>query len=191
MKIAATLAGNWLTCRYDVDEPLCSGGAVYFGSPEQAEGSPLPAALFKLTGVKAVKVSEKAVALTRDDDEDWVSMSRKVAEALGAHKASGQSALAKNLRSNVPSPEEIREIAQKLIDEKINPALDSHGGSIELVDVQGASVHLKMKGGCQGCSGARATLRHGVERSLREEIPQLDDVVDVTDHSAGSAPHQH
>ncbi|HAH06794.1 MAG TPA: hypothetical protein DCM05_09765 [Elusimicrobia bacterium] len=189
MKIAATLTGSWLTCRYDLDETLHEGGAVYFGSAEQAEGSPLPAALFKLPGVSAVKVSGSSVSITRNDDEDWVGVSRQVAEVLRAHRASGQAALAKDVRPNVPTSEEILEKARKVIDEKIAPALASHGGGIELVGVEGASIRVKLMGGCQGCSGARATLRNGVERALRDEIPQLDDVIDVTDHSGGSCQH--
>lgn len=189
MKIAATLTGSWLSCRYDLDEALHAGGAVYFASPEQAEGSPLPAALFELPGVTAVKVSGSSVWVTRNDDEDWASMSRKVAEVLRAHKASGQPALAKDVRPNVPTPEEILEKARKVIEEKVTPALASHGGGIELVGVEGASVRVKLMGGCQGCAGARATLRNGVERALRDEIPQLDEVLDVTDHSGGSCQH--
>ena len=190
MKLSAMLTGNWLSCRFTLEEPLFEGGAVYFASSAAAEGSPLAKELFKLPGVSAVKLAAGSVTVTRDDDQDWPSMARKVAGALRAHRASGKPALEQGIRPNVPSPEEIRERVEKVLSEKINPALGDHGGSVELVDVKEASVYLRMTGGCQGCAGARATLRHGVERALRDDVPQLDDVVDVTDHCAGASPYQ-
>ncbi|MBI5242152.1 MAG: NifU family protein [Elusimicrobia bacterium] len=190
MKLSAMLSGNWLSCRFTLEEPLHEGGGVYFGSADQAEGSPLAEALFRLPGVVAVKIAGNSATVTRDHDEDWPAMARKVAKALAEHRACGRAALAKGISSNIPPAEDIRRRAAKVIEEKINPALGSHGGSVELVDVREASVFVRMAGGCQGCAGARATLRNGVERALREEIPQLDDVADVTDHASGSAPYQ-
>jgi len=190
MKLSAMLTGNWLSCRFTLDEPLFEGGAVYFASSAEAKGSPLALKLFKLPGVSAVKLAAGSLTLTRCDDEDWPAMARKVAGVLRAHRDSGKPAVSEGVRPNVPPPEEIRRRAEKVLSEKINPALGDHGGSVELVDVKEASVYLRMMGGCQGCAGARATLRHGVERALRDEIPQLDDIVDVTDHSAGSSPYQ-
>jgi len=189
-KLSAMLSGNWLSCRFTFEEPLFEGGAVYFASAAEAEGSALAAELFLLPGVSAVKLAAGSVTVTRDDDEDWPSMARRVAAVLRAHRDSGKPALAPGTRPNVPPAEEIRSRVEKILREQINPALEGHGGSVELADVREANVYLRMLGGCQGCAGARATLRHGVERALRAEVPQIDDVVDVTDHGAGASPYQ-
>jgi len=71
---------------------------------------------------------------------------------------------------------------EALIEEKIRPALMSHGGGVELVDVENNVVFLKLTGGCQGCPGARMTLKNGVERVIREKYPEITEVVDVTNH---------
>ncbi|MFP4624686.1 MAG: NifU family protein, partial [Gemmatimonadota bacterium] len=84
---------------------------------------------------------------------------------------------------------ELAERVQKVLEEKVNPGVASHGGHIALVDVDGNDIYLELGGGCQGCGMARVTLKQGVERMLREAIPELGEVHDVTDHASGSNPY--
>lgn len=84
------------------------------------------------------------------------------------------------------SPEEK---VQQLIDGRINPAIAAHGGFVRLVGVDLPAVHLEMGGGCQGCGLAAMTLRQGIEREILSAIPEIDEVVDVTDHSMGVDPY--
>jgi Fe-S cluster biogenesis protein NfuA len=70
----------------------------------------------------------------------------------------------------------------------VNPAVASHGGEIGLVEVKDRKVYLRMSGGCQGCGSAKLTLSLGVQNSIREAIPAVLAVIDVTDHQAGTAP---
>lgn len=76
-----------------------------------------------------------------------------------------------------------------VLEENINPAIAMHGGMAELVSVDGTVAFLRLAGGCQGCGMAQVTLRQGIERILRESIPELTEVVDVTDHASGSDPY--
>jgi Fe/S biogenesis protein NfuA len=85
--------------------------------------------------------------------------------------------------------EEIREKVQSLIDNSINPAISMHGGFVELLEVKDKVVYLAMGGGCQGCGMADVTLRHGIEALLRDEIPDIAEVVDATDHESGVNPY--
>ena len=78
---------------------------------------------------------------------------------------------------------------QELLEQQVNPAIASHGGAITLADVQGTEVYLEMSGGCQGCAMSRMTLRQGVERMLRDAVPEITAVHDVTDHTSGSDPY--
>lgn len=84
---------------------------------------------------------------------------------------------------------ELADRVQKLLDEQVNPAVASHGGFIRLVDVKGTEVYMEMGGGCQGCAMSRMTLRQGVERMIRQSIPEVTEVHDVTDHDAGENPY--
>jgi Fe-S cluster biogenesis protein NfuA len=76
-----------------------------------------------------------------------------------------------------------------IIEDQINPAVASHGGYIDLLDVQGSRVFIHMGGGCQGCSMSAATLKHGVETTLRTEIPEITEILDTTDHASGENPY--
>jgi Fe-S cluster biogenesis protein NfuA len=59
---------------------------------------------------------------------------------------------------------------------KIRPALEADGGGIELVDVVDGVVRVRLKGACQGCPGAQMTLKMGVEKVLKEEVPEVKSV---------------
>lgn len=83
----------------------------------------------------------------------------------------------------------LAERVRHVLDTTVNPAVASHGGNIALVDVDGPDIYLELGGGCQGCGMARVTLKQGVERMLRESIPELGQIIDVTDHAAGANPY--
>jgi Fe/S biogenesis protein NfuA len=84
---------------------------------------------------------------------------------------------------------ELAERVRHVLDERVNPAVASHGGNISLVDVDGSDIYLQLGGGCQGCGMARVTLKQGVEKMLREAIPDLGQIHDITDHAAGTDPY--
>src|SRR5262249_6257151 len=92
------------------------------------------------------------------------------------------------LRSDAMS-DDLRARVQDLIDTMINPAVAGHGGFVELVDVQDNRVSLQMGGGCQGCGAADITLKSGIERLIKEEIPEVAEVLDTTDHASGTNPY--
>lgn len=77
---------------------------------------------------------------------------------------------------------------QQLLDRHINPSLAAHGGYAELVKMEDTVAHILMGGGCQGCAMSAATLRQGIEVMIAEAIPEITEIVDVTDHDAGENP---
>ncbi|MGE0157877.1 MAG: NifU family protein [Gemmatimonadales bacterium] len=83
----------------------------------------------------------------------------------------------------------IADRVRDILETQVNPAIASHGGMISLVDVDETDVYVEMSGGCQGCALSRMTLKQGVERMLREAVPELTAVHDVTDHASGDNPY--
>jgi Fe/S biogenesis protein NfuA len=83
----------------------------------------------------------------------------------------------------------LAERVQQVLDELVNPQIAAHGGAVELMDVADSTIYVRMTGGCQGCSASAATLRMGVERMVKDEIPDVTEVVDITDHNAGENPY--
>jgi len=83
----------------------------------------------------------------------------------------------------------VAERVRALLDTRINPAIASHGGVAELVAVEGDTVYLRLGGGCQGCGLAQVTLSQGIEVAIKDAIPEIVHVVDVTDHASGENPY--
>ena len=82
----------------------------------------------------------------------------------------------------------IRKI-EKLFDEQIRPSLASHGGNVEIVDVDNNKLFVRLQGGCQGCSSSNATLKDGIQKIKKKNFPEITEVVDLTDHAQGENPY--
>lgn len=82
----------------------------------------------------------------------------------------------------------VEERVRQVLEARINPAIAAHGGRAELDRVEGDTAYLRLAGGCQGCAMSRMTLTQGIEVALREAVPEIARVVDVTDHAAGDNP---
>jgi Fe/S biogenesis protein NfuA len=78
---------------------------------------------------------------------------------------------------------------QAVLEELVNPRIAAHGGAVELMDVAEDVIYVRMTGGCQGCSASAATLRMGVERMVKDEVPEVREVIDLTDHASGANPY--
>lgn len=63
--------------------------------------------------------------------------------------------------------------------QKVRPSLQRDGGDVELVEVADGTVKVKLTGACGGCPMATMTLKMGIERMLKSEIPEVKEVVAV------------
>jgi Fe/S biogenesis protein NfuA len=77
----------------------------------------------------------------------------------------------------------------QVLEERVNPNVAAHGGSVALLDVRDNKVYVRFGGGCQGCGMADVTLKQGIEAMIKEEIPEITAVLDTTDHAAGTNPY--
>ena len=77
---------------------------------------------------------------------------------------------------------------RRLLDTEINPAVAAHGGRVGLVGIEGGIVYLSFGGGCHGCGLVDVTLKQGIETRIKELVPEIERVVDTTDHAAGENP---
>jgi Fe/S biogenesis protein NfuA len=91
-----------------------------------------------------------------------------------------------------PPPDLSGDVAQRLLqvlNEQINPAIAAHGGRADLVAVEDDTAYLRLSGGCAGCGLAAVTLSQGIEVAIRESVPEIVNIVDVTDHASGTNPY--
>jgi len=136
--------------------------------------------VFEADGLR-VAVDADSVALLEGTRVDWI-------ETI---EGSGFSFENPNLKpvGSEPLTGPLADRVTKVIDERINPGIAMHGGHVTLVEVRDDVAYLEMSGGCQGCGMAAMTLKQGIERMLREEVPEIRGVVDVTDPSKGVNPY--
>jgi NFU1 iron-sulfur cluster scaffold homolog, mitochondrial len=171
-------------CTFTVDRPVFSGAAA-FKSLEEAKGTGVAEKIFRIPGIARVEVDGYAVTVTQSGHEDWRQIGKRVGTAIRNFL---------NPPPEVPEGdrlpmEAVREKVQQVLDESINPGVASHGGFVELIDVVDNNVYLRMGGGCQGCGAADMTLKQGVERAIRDVVPQIEQVLDTTDHASGQNPY--
>lgn len=111
---------------------------------------------------------------------------------FATEKGSGQLTIrAPRLKGEAPGADAgLVERVRWVLDSEINPRIAAHGGRVQLEEI-GADgvVVLRFGGGCHGCSQIDVTLKHGVEKTLREHVPEITAVVDATDHTTGSRPY--
>lgn len=175
-------------CRFIVDRPLYNG---FFNctSAEMAQGSPLLEALFAISGVREVLVANDMVTIAKTGNDEWPVIGRKVGAVIREKIAAGGELISSDASKKPATNKELWAKAKKVLDEEINPGIGMHGGAVDIIDVQGSTLFLSMSGGCQGCASASYTLRHGVEQVLKSRVPEVTEIIDVTDHEAGDNPY--
>ena len=176
---------------------LLPGKVLLCTSKEEAKGSPLLEKLMAISEIESVVVSENVLTLRKQGDTPWRELGKKIGtairEALGSKTPLFSEAQEKRLlrsfgEERYTDPELGRKV-KELIENRINVAVASHGGRIQLVDVKEGVVYIRMEGGCQGCGMANVTLTQGVEALLKQELADVKKVVDLTDHGAGTNPY--
>jgi Fe-S cluster biogenesis protein NfuA len=185
IRISATVdQANANVCRFDVDRPVNSGSAS-FDSAEAAAQNGLAERLFKVPGITRVELSDNRVTLTKNSPDAWNIIGKRIGGTIRTFFQPPPEIPADQLL-----PQDVlRQRVERLLSEQINPGVASHGGFVELIDVENNNVYLRLGGGCQGCGAADVTLKMGIERLIREEVPQVYQVLDVTDHASGQNPY--
>ena len=180
-------------CKFTVDRPVFrAGGSLQFQNREEARRSPLAELIFGIEGVTGVLLSGDMVTVGKRSPDDWVVVGQKIGKAIRAHLQSEAGAISSALSEisrDATLEEQIRTKVQRVLDTQINPGVAGHGGQVDLLDVQGNAIYIKMGGGCQGCGMASVTLKQGIEKSIRQYVPEVTDIFDTTDHASGRNPY--
>ena len=170
------------------ETPLLGPGRHRFATPEEAEAHPVAAAVMSVPGVQEVILEGNAVIVLRRGDLPWEALEDRISYAIGTALGLDREGVADAPGEALPD-DAIFDLVARIFERDINPAVAGHGGKVELIDVQDATVIVRMMGGCQGCGMANVTLRQGIEAQLRRVIPGLRGLRDVTDHASGTNPY--
>jgi Fe-S cluster biogenesis protein NfuA len=185
---AQASAGDPNAMAFILDAPVHPGRS---GRLEPTDPAPLARALFALEGVLRAEVRDATIWIGKAADADWAMLKPAIAAAIRDVLYETPYPLGEDDTTGAPDADPdaaLMKEVEALLDRQVNPAVAAHGGHIAADRVEGRTVYLRMSGGCQGCAASSATLRQGVERMLRAALPQIGEIVDVTDHAAGSNP---
>jgi len=178
-------------CKFTVSRTVHPGGPFFFDTRERAGGSPLPERLFALDGVAHVLVADNVVTVGKQAGTSWNGLRAEIGAAIRAQLLTGIPAILEAPRAPSVwgrSDAEVRAVIQELLDGEVNRSIANHGGQISIVDVDDGVLSVAMSGGCQGCASSSVTLRQGFEVMVRRVAPEIVDIVDTTDHAAGTKP---
>lgn len=178
------------------------GDKRHYPDAESTGESPLAQALFEIVGVITVEFEPRGVKVFMHEDADWDSIIEKTPVVVKQHIEMGLKAVEgvdpyarkkyafgfRKIENARPKDEQMK-IVQELLDNEINPAVAAHGGFFSLVDIEDSKVIVSLGGGCQGCGMVDVTLRQGVEQRMREVLPEMVALIDVTDHASGHNPY--
>jgi Fe-S cluster biogenesis protein NfuA len=176
-------------CRFTVNRTVHIGTAI-FNSRAEAQQSLLVQKLFEIEGIARVQLIGHLLVVTKSGERDWQEIVKHVEAVLHAYFISGFALSREQVEDRMMlMGRGVKEKIQYLLDHKINPGVAAHAGFVELIDVKDNNVYVRLGGGCQGCGAADFTLRQGIEAIIRNEVPEIRQVLDITDHAAGMNPY--
>ena len=175
------------TCKFIVDRVVHPGGPFSFDRRGPTDASPLIARLFTFDDVAHVVVAGSAVSVTKVPSASWENLRRPIGAEIRSQLQTGRPAIVEPPRTG-RNDAQIRAAIERLLEREVNPSISAHGGRITVVDLTDGVLSIAMGGGCQGCASSTATLRDGFETMARRVAPEIDRIVDTTNHAAGAAP---
>jgi Fe-S cluster biogenesis protein NfuA len=185
ISITLEFTPNPNTLKFMVNRNLVERGAANFTEVERAEHCPLALKLFQVSGVQAVMVGSNFVTITKSSEGDWDLLAEKVPSTLENHLKSGEAHFdAEWVWETAPSTgsggnSEIEQKVREVLDRDIRPAVAMDGGDITFGKFEDGIVYLHLQGSCSSCPSSVATLKMGVEARLRDQIPEVKEVVQI------------
>ncbi|HEY3025418.1 MAG TPA: NifU family protein [Pyrinomonadaceae bacterium] len=176
-------------CRFTSTRTLYVGTKTV-NSEEEAEGLPLAERLMRLPGIESIQLIGHLLLVTKNEDREWTDLSNEIESVLTSYLVSGDALSPDDVHEQMMLiGRNTKEKVQYLIDAQINPGVAEHGGSVQVVDVRDGDVYLRLHGGCQGCAAADFTLKQGIETIVKRAVPEIQQIIDLTNHGAGLNPY--
>ena len=175
------------TCKFIVDRVVHPGGPFVFDRRRATDDFTLPCRLLALQEVSAVVIADTTVSVTKERSASWEGLRAQIGAEIRAHLETGRPAIAEPSHSG-RDDQQVRFAIEQLLDREVNPSIAAHGGKISIVELTNGVLSIAMSGGCQGCASSTATLRDGFETMARSVAPELTQIVDTTNHAAGTDP---
>ncbi len=161
---------------YLCDRVLAKGDTLFFQAGD--EGVPgMVAPLLATEGVQSVLLRDNTLTVGRAPDTPWDGIDQAVDQALRSWFLFCGQALQADAVPQLSDP--LAQQVMRVLEQKVLPGVHRDGGDIELLGVRDGVARVRMSGACAGCPASSATLKHGVERTLREAFPGQVETVEA------------
>lgn len=154
-----------------------------FISMEEAKGrSPLAVKLLEIPDIEGVYLGKTFITVTKGTSKDWSEYESKLEKVIQEFLDSGEKIVNEDSGVSSVAPEGLDDAGKKIlkiIEEEVRPAVAMDGGDIVFKGYEDGVVYLNMLGACSGCPSSSMTLKMGIEARLKEEVPEIKEVVQV------------
>jgi len=165
--------------KWVLSQPVAGeAGRAAFQERPSPEESPLAAGLLGIDGVSGVLLGFDFVSVTKTEEREWTELAGAVVETIKAWASRGEAALGPEWAppDRGDEPEVVSRI-RNILETDIQPYVAQDGGEIVFAGFRDGIVEVYLQGACSGCPSSTVTLKMGIEARLKDEIPEVEQVV--------------
>lgn len=174
--------------KFVLESRVIPSGVKNYSKAEQAAGHPLAERLFAIEGIDTLFFCDDFITVSMEDKADWRSVHDAVVQALdgfdpaelaGAAEPAAQGSGPATQELDSESHNELLSQINDLLDDRVRPALAGDGGGLEVLALEGKTLHIKYQGACGSCPSSLAGTLHAIQNLIRSEIDEEVEVVSV------------
>lgn len=184
LNVRAEITPNPNALKFVVEQSLIESGSYDFNTLEKAKSSFLASRLFMIAGVEGVLIGTHFVSVNKTAEADWTKLVEPLVATIEDVLLSGDPLIdpdyiAENPQEAGANETEIERRIREILDTEIRPAIAMDGGDVVFQGYENGIVTLYLQGACSSCPSSTMTLKYGIENRLKEEFPEIRDVVQL------------
>ena len=170
------------TLKFIPERELDLENNVFLNRNDDIESYPLAEEVFSIEGVKSILLDNDFISITKNSKESWEFLKTIITSKIGSYLQDKkpikipEKKVANEKKEYGETEKKIRE----LLETRVKPVVAGHGGDISFHSYDEGTVYLELKGSCSGCPSSTATLKMGIENMLKHFIPEIKEVLEVT-----------
>ena len=179
MNIETQITQNPETLKFIVGKEYIFQDSIEITSEKEAEVFNFSKDFFQLNGVKSLFIGTDYISVTKKKDITWSQLKTKVLTFILDYISSNKVLIEKKeikTDSGKEKKDQISVNIEKVIDDKVRPAVARDGGDIIFENFNKGVVYLRLRGACVGCPSSTATLKQGIENLLMHYFPEVKEV---------------
>ena len=179
MNIETEITPNPETLKFIVGNEYIFQTNIEIKNEKEAKRFKFSKDFFELKGVQRIFIGENFVSVTKEKDVTWNYLKTKVLTFMLDYISSNKIIIEKEVIKKILKKNKKNKISidiEKIIDEKVRPAVARDGGDIIFENFDKGIVYLTLRGACAGCPSSTATLKQGIENLLKHYFPEVKEI---------------